>query len=141
MSKRRSRKCSWLCCCCFGCCRGQSVQPLDQQPLNSSLQFLVRSDFDLQILTVFFLSQQTTPNKSIDIQSTTASVELNDQTKLFNFTPDLHDEYCCMDSPPEFPISERPVDVGWIGSWASDFDILLSDPIGIKAFTVSVRRW
>lgn len=44
-----------------------------------------------------------------------------------------------MESPPEFPISERPVDVGWVGGWASDFDILLSDPIGVKAFTVSIR--
>lgn len=32
---------------------------------------------------------------------------------------------------------ERPIDVGWVGGWASDFDILLNDPIGIKAFTVS----
>lgn len=32
--------------------------------------------------------------------------------------------------------TERPIDVGWVGNWASDFDILLKDPIGIKAFAV-----
>ena len=72
------------------------------------------------------------------------------------------DEYCCMDgsSPPpstsfllhhhrhhhhhhldqehEEKHDERPIDVGWVGGWASDFDILLSDSIGIKAFTVSI---
>ena len=42
-----------------------------------------------------------------------------------------------MGSSLDFPISERPIDVGWVGGWASDFDILLSDPVGIKAFTVS----
>ena len=35
---------------------------------------------------------------------------------------------------------ERPIDVGWVGGWASDFDILLRDSIGIKAFTVSNNR-
>lgn len=49
----------------------------------------------------------------------------------------VRDEYCWMESPPEYPITERPVDVGWVGGWASDFDILISDPIGVKAFSVS----
>ncbi|KAH7636896.1 regulator of g protein signaling-like protein [Dermatophagoides farinae] len=74
------------------------------------------------------------------------------------------DEYCCMDgsSPPpstsfllhhhrhhhhhhldqehEEKHDERPIDVGWVGGWASDFDILLSDSIGIKAFTDFLRK-
>lgn len=48
----------------------------------------------------------------------------------------IRDEYCWMDSPPDL-ISERPIDVGWVGGWATEFDILLADPIGIKVFSVS----
>ena len=36
--------------------------------------------------------------------------------------------------------SERPVDVGWVGGWASDFDALLNDPVGVKAFQEFSRR-
>lgn len=60
-------------------------------------------------------------------------------TGKLSFPPSaLHDEYGWMESPPEYPITERGVDVGLVGGWASDFDMLLSDPIGIKAFTVRI---
>ena len=35
--------------------------------------------------------------------------------------------------------SERGVDVGRVGSWATDFERLLRDPLGLQTFTVSVR--
>ena len=41
------------------------------------------------------------------------------------------------DSPPDFQISESLNEGGGVRGWALDFDQLLSDPIGIKAFTVS----
>ena len=31
---------------------------------------------------------------------------------------------------------ERPIDVGWVGSWASNFEHLLSDQVGLKIFSV-----
>lgn len=34
-------------------------------------------------------------------------------------------------------VSERPVDVGRVGSWAAGFNILLEDPAGLHTFSVS----
>lgn len=48
-------------------------------------------------------------------------------------------KFSLMESPPE-GISERPIDVGWVGSWATDFDALLADPIGVKAFKDFLSR-
>lgn len=33
---------------------------------------------------------------------------------------------------------EMGVDIGRVGSWATDFEKLLSDPVGLRTFTVSV---
>jgi hypothetical protein len=33
--------------------------------------------------------------------------------------------------------SERGIDVGRVGSWATDFEKLLRDPLGLQTFTVS----
>lgn len=48
-------------------------------------------------------------------------------------------KFSLMESPPE-GISERPIDVGWVGGWATDFDVLLADPIGVKAFKDFLSR-
>ena len=32
---------------------------------------------------------------------------------------------------------EMGVDIGRVGSWATDFEKLLSDPVGLRTFTVS----
>ena len=34
--------------------------------------------------------------------------------------------------------SERGIDIGRVASWATDFEKLLSDPIGLRTFAVSV---
>jgi hypothetical protein len=36
-------------------------------------------------------------------------------------------------------VSERPVDVGWVGGWAQDFEKLLSDSVGLKVFAVCIE--
>lgn len=33
---------------------------------------------------------------------------------------------------------ERPIDVGWVGSWASNFQHLLSDQVGLKIYSVKL---
>ena len=33
--------------------------------------------------------------------------------------------------------SERGIDIGRVGSWATDFEKLLTDPIGLRTFVVS----
>ncbi len=33
--------------------------------------------------------------------------------------------------------AERGVDVGRVGSWSTDFEKLLADPVGLQTFTVS----
>ena len=33
--------------------------------------------------------------------------------------------------------SERGIDIGRVGSWATDFEKLLADPIGLRTFAVS----
>ena len=33
--------------------------------------------------------------------------------------------------------SERGIDIGRVGSWATDFEKLLTDPIGLRTFAVS----
>lgn len=33
--------------------------------------------------------------------------------------------------------SERPIDVGRVGSWAAGFNVLLEDPAGLHTFSVS----
>ena len=35
--------------------------------------------------------------------------------------------------------SERGIDVGRVGSWATDFEKLLRDPLGLQTFTVSLH--
>lgn len=35
--------------------------------------------------------------------------------------------------------SERPIDVGRVGSWAAGFNVLLEDPAGLHTFSVSFR--
>ena len=35
-------------------------------------------------------------------------------------------------------VSERPIDVGWVGGWAQDFEKLLSDSVGLNAFAVII---
>ena len=35
--------------------------------------------------------------------------------------------------------SERGIDVGRVGSWATDFEKLLRDPLGLQTFTVRMR--
>jgi hypothetical protein len=37
-------------------------------------------------------------------------------------------------------VSERPIDVGWVGGWATDFEKLLTDNIGLMVFAVINRR-
>ena len=32
------------------------------------------------------------------------------------------------------------VDIGRVGAWATDFEKLLSDPVGLRTFTVSTRH-
>jgi hypothetical protein len=34
--------------------------------------------------------------------------------------------------------SERGIDIGRVGSWATDFEKLLADPIGLRTFAVSL---
>ena len=34
--------------------------------------------------------------------------------------------------------SERGIDIGRVGSWATDFEKLLTDPIGLRTFAVSL---
>ncbi len=36
-------------------------------------------------------------------------------------------------------VSERPIDVGWVGGWATDFEKLLTDNIGLMVFAVINR--
>lgn len=47
-------------------------------------------------------------------------------------------EFSQMESPPDWPPSEPPaaVEVGNVSAWSSDFDVLLADPLGVKAFEV-----
>lgn len=47
-------------------------------------------------------------------------------------------EFSQMESPPDWPPSEPPtaVQVGNVSAWSSDFDVLLADPLGVKAFEV-----
>ena len=35
--------------------------------------------------------------------------------------------------------AERGVDVGRVGAWATDFEKLLADPVGLQTFTVSFK--
>ena len=35
--------------------------------------------------------------------------------------------------------SERGIDIGRVGSWATDFEKLLTDPIGLRTFAVSLE--
>ena len=34
------------------------------------------------------------------------------------------------------PAEERPIDIGRVGLWATDFEKLLADPVGLYTFTV-----
>ena len=36
--------------------------------------------------------------------------------------------------------SERGIDIGRVGSWATDFEKLLTDPIGLRTFAVSLYQ-
>ena len=36
--------------------------------------------------------------------------------------------------------SERGIDIGRVGSWATDFEKLLTDPIGLRTFAVSLHQ-
>jgi len=87
--------------------------------------------------TVPIESNQLRPTELVTSSSAFATTAPSGSSALSHCAPG---EFCLMESPPEYPISERPVDVGWVGGWASDFDILLSDPIGIKAFTVGIPK-
>lgn len=37
--------------------------------------------------------------------------------------------------------SERPIDVGRVGSWAAGFNVLLEDPAGLHTFSVSIKLY
>ena len=40
---------------------------------------------------------------------------------------------------PEPSGREMGVDIGRVGAWATDFEKLLSDPVGLRTFTVCTR--
>ena len=55
---------------------------------------------------------------------------LNDNGKQSNF----------IKPEPEAPGREMGVDIGRVGAWATDFEKLLSDPVGLRTFTVCTTR-
>ncbi|KAF7496555.1 Regulator of G-protein signaling 12 [Sarcoptes scabiei] len=102
-------------------------------------------------------NQTQSQSQSVSVDKSNTIVERN-ESMVLQFDPR---EYDWMDSPPTLyqtsgtrsyderqsndnqeleKHTERPIDVGWVGNWASDFDILLKDPIGIKAFADFLRK-
>ena len=63
------------------------------------------------------------------VNSTVTGKNVKNNVKSANFT----------DATAEPSGREMGVDIGRVGAWATDFEKLLSDPVGLRTFTVGAR--